>query len=108
MLVERDDICASLDFIQVIHKTVGEYTNQHDKLNAKIFEDDILKMWLEDSVEPDGGIWHYMYVKLTIEKGFVLWSKKMTIEDAESLYEALQWKQMEIVGNIHDNPELLK
>ena len=89
--------------------TVGQFTEQHDNSEArtKIFGGDILKMWIEDSVEPDGGIWHYMYVKWTVEKGFVLWGKNMTIEDAATLYEMLQWKQMEVVGNIHDNPKLI-
>ncbi len=88
--------------------TVGQFTNQHDKLNTKIFEDDILKMWIDDSVEPDGGVWCYMFVKETIEKGFVLWAKNMTIEDAAPLYQMLQEDDMEVVGNIHDNPELIK
>lgn len=32
----------------------------------------------------------------------------MTMEDAEPLHEMLKWKECTIIGNIHDNPELLK
>lgn len=101
-------IIEDLTFDEVIPNTVGVFTNQYDKLKSKIFENDILKLWIEDSVEPDSGIWHYMFIKWTIEKGFVLWGKKMTIEDAIPLYKELKWTEMEVVGNIHDNPELIK
>lgn len=85
-----------------------QFTEQHDSHKNKIYENDILKMWIEDSVEPNGGFWHYMFVKRTIEKGFVLWGKYMTIEGAEPLYEMLKWWNMEVVGNVFDNVELLK
>ena len=78
-----------------------------DKNGKAICEDDILKMWLVDSVEPDGGIWHHMFVKWTREKGYVLWGKRMTLEDATPLSVMLTEYDMEIVGNLIDNSEFL-
>ena len=98
-------IIEDLTFDEVIPNTVGVFTNQYDKFKSKIFENDILKMWLEDSVEPEGGFFCYMFVKLTIEKGFVLWGKHMTIDDAIPLYQMLQENDMEVVGTVHDNPD---
>lgn len=92
----------------VVSETVGQFTGLHDKNGKEIYEGDILQMWLDDAVEKEGGYFHRMYVVLTVEKGFVLWGERMTIEDAEPLFEMLQWKDCEIIGNIHDNPELLK
>lgn len=99
---------ATADDSQVIPETVGQLTALKDKNGADIYEGDILQMWLEDSVEPEGRLLHQMYVIFTPEKGFVLWGERMTMEDAEPLHEMLQWKECEIIGNIHDNPELMQ
>lgn len=88
--------------------TVGQFTGLLDKNGVEIYEGDVLQMWLEDSVEPDGGLRHRMYVVFTAEKGFVLWGERMTLEDTEPLYVMLQWKDCEVIGNIHDNKELIE
>lgn len=89
-------------------ETVGQFTGLLDKNGKEIYEGDVLQMWLDDAVEKEGGYFHRMYVVFTVEKGFVLWGERMTIEDAEPLFEMLQWKDSEVVGNIHDNPELIR
>lgn len=99
--------CNELDGWNVIPETVGEYTGLKDKHGKDIYEGDILQMWLEDTVEPNGGFFHKMYVRFTKEKGYVLWGKNMTIEDAEPLFDMLEWKECQIVGNIHDDPKFL-
>lgn len=93
--------------IKVDPETIGQFTGLSDKNGKEIYEGDILEMWLEDSVEPQGGYFHRMYVVFTSEIGFTLWGECMTMEDAEPLYELLQWKDCEVIGNVHDNPELL-
>lgn len=110
-LIQRIDSTEIFDgvFTWVVDpSTVGQFTGLLDKNGEEIYEGDVFQMWLKDSVEPNGGQWHRMYVVFSAEKGFVSWGERMTIEDAEPLYEMLQWEQCEIIGSIHDNPELLK
>lgn len=110
MVIIEDEQCFVLDenVFAVDPATVGQFTGLLDKNGKEIYEGDVLQMWLGDSVEPNGGFLHRMYVVFTTEKGFVLWGERMILEDAEPLYEMLQWKECKVVGNIHSNPELLK
>lgn len=80
--------------VEVIPDTVGQYTGLTDKNGKKIFEGDIVKA-------PDGEIfkieWH------SVALSWILRNKK------NSCLAYLRYLDMfEIIGNIHDNPELLK
>ena len=78
--------------IEVIPETVGQYTGLTDKNGVKIFEGDILKFRSGIySVE-----WDNEHSKFLQRDG--QFSRELHIWIAKS----------EIVGNIHDNPELLK
>lgn len=78
--------------IEVIFETVGQFTGLTDKNDAKIFEGDILKFRSGIySVE-----WDNEHSKFLQRDG--QFSRELHIWIAKS----------EIVGNIHDNPELLK
>ena len=79
----------------VIPETVGQYTGLTDKNGVKIFEGDIVSL-----VKHDGLIYKVVYVpcryELVNSKGvncFVL-----------DIYKS---ENIEVIGNIHDNPELL-
>ena len=84
----------------VITKTVGQYTGLTDKNGKKIFEGDILEGDLEDSLDP-GAKW----------RSEVIWGKfgwnckgnKISLPMDE--FDILEG---EVIGNIYDNPELLK
>ena len=82
-------------FYSVIPETVGQYTGLTDKNGVRIFEGDIVSL-----VKHDGLIYKVVYVpcryELVNSKGvncFVL-----------DIYKS---ENIEVIGNIHDNPELL-
>ena len=80
---------------KVIPETVGQYTGLTDKNGVRIFEGDIVSLVKHDSL-----IYKVVYVpcryELVNSKGvncFVL-----------DIYKS---ENIEVIGNIHDNPELL-
>lgn len=80
----------------VIPETVGEYTGLIDKNNKKIFEHDIVKAY-----DPVDEITFFGVVKY-FEGSFYICDK-----DFCSYYCWIYYK-VEVIGNIFDNPELLK
>ena len=85
----------NLNVVTVIPETVGQFTGLTDKNGKRIFEGDIVSL-----VKHDGLIYKVVYVpcryELVNSKGvncFVL-----------DIYKS---ENIEVIGNIHDNPELL-
>jgi uncharacterized phage protein (TIGR01671 family) len=79
----------------VFTETIGQYTGLKDKKNVKIFEGDILK---NDS----DYIGYVQY--LTQERGYVIVYEKSDSR-IDGQYETISY---EVIGNIYDNPNLLK
>ena len=78
--------------VRVIPETVGQFTGLTDKNGKKIFEGDIVKN------SRDVGLLYYKEKNSAFtvkgwEYGYWLWHDKEDIE---------------VIGNIHDNPELLE
>lgn len=86
---------------RVTPKTVGQYIGLKDRRCKRIFEDDILRIVAEiDGVEfVDFGqvIWH--------ENG---WCIQIAGYKPERINEHEILPDCEVIGNIHDNPELLE
>lgn len=85
----------------IILETVGQFIGLLDKKNNKIFEGDIIKIkggsnykviWSEYHCG-----WHLIHAKGDGDK-YGVYTYNISLEQ----------KYFEIVGNIHDNPELLK
>ena len=85
-------------FYKVIPETVGQFTGLTDKNGRKIFEGDIVerggRIWL---VEYSNKYGQFMMTTYT-EKG-ISWSRSFDLIPPD-------W--CEVIGNIYDNPELLK
>ena len=92
---------APIDKFVVYSNTVGQYTGLTDKNGKKIFEGDICKN--TKTFEVVSVKWHGTMA------GYV-WSKRKEnhqhLFDFGELFRA--YDKYEVIGNIHDNPELLK
>lgn len=90
----------------VIPETIGQYTGLTDKNGKKIFEGDIGRY-----KQTDGAKWNG---KPMICIGKVVYNKKtasFAVDSKDEIgaknYDYFPIKDFEIIGNIHDNPELL-
>lgn len=87
-----------LDYEGVIPETVGQYIGLTDKNGEKIFEGDIVIADFDYKKEP----MEVIYYKC----GFKLKSKHCKEVYDYSIHD--ETPEIKVIGNIHDNPELLK
>lgn len=88
------------DFVKVKPETVGQYTGLTDKNGNKIFEGDIL-VFCKGATYPYQIEWDGMGWKLYRADG-------KRIKEAFECNEIHYVNISEVIGNIHDNPELLE
>lgn len=78
-------------------KTVGQYTGLTDKNGKKIFEGDILKNIESNEI-----------VAICYGGCSFCYSHNGTIYGIDDSETGLEMNEWEVIGNIHDNPELLE
>ncbi len=97
-------------FVEVDPETVGQYTGLTDKKGNKIFEGDIIKItWVAREREPVSHVASVTYRKsgfFTDKDGRLKGQLSNYIcDDPQMTTEGIF---VEVIGTIHDNPELLK
>lgn len=109
----------------VIPETIGQYTGLKDKNGKRIFEGDIIRYadlydyncYLESIDNPEvydnidlGNIWTIDEVVYGIKVGYPAFDLNKHDFETNGLSELSESGQYfyEVIGNIHDNPELLK
>ena len=101
----------SHDAVKVIPETVGQYTGLTDKNGKKIFEGDIVKL-TDDYNDFE---WKAVVV-FGNPGGAYCWGWNfLPIDGYKGTTDILMWVEMEatgayceVIGNIYDNPELMK
>lgn len=80
----------------IVGKTLGQFTGMTDKNGKKIFEHDIVRF--------GGGVFVVVYYDCRIGFAFSGLFGRGCVPG----FGMTNWEHMEIIGNIHDNPELLE
>lgn len=83
--------------VDVDPKTVGQFTGEYDRNGKRIFEGDILKR-----TNGNKYVWYIDY------KNCAFCANQSNCNYACELGELLDMIELEVIGNIHDNPELLE
>ena len=84
-------------FIRVDRKTLCQYTELEDENKNRIWENDIVKHETSDTV---GTVKWY-------QEDYVGWCVDDIVIDEQQFTDEM-WNECEVIGNIFDNPELLK
>ena len=104
ILTQEKDNCGCLmstvSWYKVIPETVGQYTGLTDKNGTKIFEGDIVQGTIVSA-------WNKALIRCEVvynKDGFI--SVERT-RNQDRVHKVKFAKDIEVIGNIHDNPELL-
>lgn len=96
--------CIKREAYEVQHKTVGQFTGLTDKNGKKIFEGDIVRRFNSKKQE----VMRYALKWNTDCCMFVLICEDTYLGEYDSDFTVFYGEEFEIVGNVHDNPELRK
>lgn len=111
-----DDMCICEEYnstekkqYSVIPETVGQYTGLKDKNGNKIFEGDIVKYKYSSSFISNIEDGEYITEEIkTVKFCDGRFYPIPFVEDCADSYYSYGLFDFEVIGNIHDNPDLLK
>lgn len=89
---------AEFEKYRVYSDTVGQFIGLMDKNGTKIFEDDIVEF---PYLNPCSG-------NKETNRGEVIYSSEIAAFTVEGDYLLGELSELKVIGNIHDNPELLE
>lgn len=95
-------LCTDCTKITVLPETIGEYTGLTDKNGKKIFEGDVLRIRSHDYDYTTAVFSKYHELCIFVQDNLCDF---MPIGFAYQILNKLRY-EIEVIGNIHDNPEL--
>lgn len=95
---------------RVMHETIGQYTGLKDKNGTKIFENDIVGGYPHGNVvvrwNDEWACFESYSTEIHFDEDGEPFEKYITTLFSNDLKDC--FNEWEVIGNIHDNPELLK
>lgn len=110
--IKRDDY--EVYMIEVIPETIGQYTGLKDKNGKKVYEGDIIEFSYDIftgnfDTKVGKGIVEFIFGAFYIKPYEIEGEKIKDIENEEwFLLYSVNEDDLEVIGNIYDNPELLE
>ena len=98
-------ICSRFGENEVLYDTIGQFTGMFDKNGKKIFEGDIIRYKYTETEFDTGAVTHHEYrVSVKFEySSFRVSCYPFDLGRLEEMTDA----EIEVIGNIYDNPELI-
>lgn len=96
----------TFDWHEVIPETIGQFTGLTDKNGKEIFEGDILRLYL-----PNDEWLHHKKSERVVSMEFLNYEwylRGFNSLNGNFYFGNIKADMLEIIGNIHDNPELIR
>ena len=99
---------AGLELIEVIPDTVGQFTGLTDKNGKNIFEGDIIKVVSPNGDEENPFVTEFFAIVYEEKMRRFVMRSDLWNDDFDYSQDDIKEYKVEVIGNIHDNPEFLE